>query len=406
MALKNKTVEGIKATLELPREYYDREDFVAHTDSMEPGEIVIRKKIKNKHGMEVVAVDFTRSIFVDPNNPNSDDMALIQNRVKSKFGQPFKEPEVFYRDRKRPVFDRKTIIHVLKNTISNEERLMVLGIPNNLKPYFKASLSKRLAQNILTVVPNLDLRFSLVWYIIWCLKESGHMITIYANPRETIYRQFEEYIVYLKENGVSVYTDLGEICEHINKTKNKIDAFSDNNELIVCMGMELFFAKMAKCNNSTYEKWKENKNIGNSDVPEPSIFDELINNIANKLDDEERKSKPSNGMIKVDTKTEKDNYYNARNDFDEIVSEGAALGYSVLMVLESSKDLKKNKIKREDFDHLFVSQMSISDIQELSLYKHSETISNLSPSMVCYNDGGLRLNVFSPYLLPSVSSLK
>lgn len=406
MALKNKTVEGIKATLELPREYYDREDFVAHTDNMEPGEIVIRKKIKNKHGMDIVAVDFTRSIFVDPNNPSSDDMALIQNRVEAKFGQSSKEPEVFYRDRERPVFDRKLVECVLNHTTPNGEYKMVLGTPNNLKPYFEVSLSKRLAQNILTVVPNLELRFSLIWYIVWCLKEkNGHEITMYVNPREIIYREFEEYFKYFKENGVSVLTDLGEICEHINKTKNNIDAFNDSNELIICIGMELFFAKMAKSSHSTYEKWKDNKSIVKEDSAEPSIFDNLINSIANKLDDAGVESKPTNDIRNVAITTEKDNFYNARNDFDDIVSEGAALGYRVLMVLESSKELKKSKIKREDFDHLFMSQMSISDIHELSLYKHGETISNLTQSMICYNDGGLRVNIFSPYLLPSVKSL-
>ena len=228
---------------------------------------------------------------------------------------------------------------------------------------------------------------------------------MYVNPKEIIYREFEEYFKYFKENGVSVLTDLGEICEHINKTKNNIDAFNDSNELIICIGMELFFAKMAKSSHSTYEKWKDNKSIVKEDSAEPSIFDNLINSIANKLDDAGVESKPTNDIRNVAITTEKDNFYNARNDFDDIVSEGAALGYRVLMVLESSKELKKSKIKREDFDHLFMSQMSISDIHELSLYKHGETISNLTQSMICYNDGGLRVNIFSPYLLPSVKSL-
>lgn len=405
MALKNKTVEGIKATLELPREYYDREDFVTHTDNMEPGEIVIRKKIKNKQGMEIVAVDFTRSIFVDPNNPNSDDMTLIQNRVEAKFGQSSIEPEVFCRDRKRPVFDRKMVECVLNDTTTNEDCRIILGTPNNLKPYFEVSLSKRLAQNILTVVPNLELRFSLVWYIVWCLKEkSGHRITMYVNPREIFYREFQEYFEFFKDNGVSILTDLGEICEHINKTKSKIDNFSDSNELIICIGMDLFFTKMAKSNNSTYEKWKENKSKVSEDSIEPSIFDNLINSITTKLGDSGVDSKPTEDIKNMKDTPKKDDFYNARNDFDDIVSEGAALGYKIMMILESSKELKKSKIKREDFDHLFMSQMSISDIQELSLYKHAETISNLTENMVCYNDGGLKVNIFAPYLVPAINS--
>lgn len=405
IAMKNLNEQGIKDTLELPNSYYDSE-FMRQTANMRPGEAVIKRALSDKYGADTIRVDFTQSIYIDS---HANDIDIIQQRVTQKYGKAQKELKVFKKEKSRPHFDIETIKTYYRGQSITERSKIILGTPNNLKKFFEVELSQRIGQNILLVAPDSNLRFSLIWYVVLCLNAFNYYkITLYVNPKDPFCRAYENYIDMLsKKKNINVLKNITHICEHIYETRDKINKIEESKELIICLSMDFYFTRMGNSKYSSYDKWKSAENSFIEKNEKTNEFDSLINRIDSHLtsfgiecDINEKPNNDPNNDKDTSRNSDDDNYYDARDDLDRIVTEGPLLGYHVMTLLDSAKTMRRNRVTQENYEHLFISRMSSNDAQQLNLYKHIETITKLSDNMMGYNDGGLKLNTFTPFLLP------
>lgn len=277
---------------------------------------------------------------------------------------------------------------------------IVLGTPANLEPCMVFRINRNYNQNIICVGEKTELRLRILIHTVYSLLAQGEReIYLLAEENDILFRGAERRrLSALKEHGVQILTDYGDICRLIDEMKSKIlrrqrgRGGSNENIFLFWIGLDnmlSFFQTLKK--TEYYSEAREKKDTAPVDIAGlAGLFDSMFPG-AREPGVIDRQEPEEDALEEL---------YNTCDDVNTIISHGPRNGvfnyvtYSAVTPLNTYKRI----VHVERFLHRIALKMDETSSADFLNNKARMASSELSADRAVYYDGGRIGRYFIPYL--------
>jgi hypothetical protein len=212
----------------------------------------------------------------------------------------------------------------------------------------------------------------------------GQQAIVLVHPEDSLYERYQPIFKVIRKIA-TVIDDIPGICRTIDTITSKIEAGERKPLLVSVLGYELLcdeFSMLPKKADENAQK----KGSGNA------ILDMMADFGLSTGAEESGSNDISNG-------------YDARDDLTLIASRGCRYGVHVVLSLEKTKEMQKNRqLKMDLFNHRISTPIAADE--SLDFFGSSQAAKGLDSISAAYSDSGATPQVFRPYLLPQMKRRK
>ena len=337
-------------------------------------------------------------------------------------------------------YEEKQFETFVKNTKhDSDEFVFSFGTPRLMTNLKSVIVSNESRENLLLVARSSETDCA-TSIILSAIKQSilqGITVEVWVYSKNKLYVKYKDI---LQKMGCRICEDMSEICEGILYYKQNISERTQQNVMIVMIGMDRICSDFEYVDSPDGSLSAVNKSVDKKAIYDESkmtVFDlireklvdksmelnlegslsaeeiekkldeyeaelleeydvgpngnndgnELVNNVA------EEKNETTENVEEVSDEVE-DYSYDASKDLTYIIKQGSRLGYHFMFCINNVLDLKQSGLKIDYFRH----RMSFQTTPQESYDIFNKKIASALPERICQYDDGMETYSFRPYL--------
>ncbi len=399
IAMKTEAAE-IKATLDL---HSPGDDDKARMEQLPVHHALVKSRVPvDRKGNYLT---YSKVLFI----PDSSEQHLLIDVIKENLYPVVKYDSVNlegYIDKKSLIVDgnrytnfeyfKKDIQQVVDIEKEEDELFLFVGEPRRMMKLYPIKLQNNFLENLI-VVGNFDEKESLLSVTLSIAKSLGfnkQRLSIVADSKNNIYKTLTQISSQFRRE--TQITNIEEVCAKIKEVNERVQQRKIGAETIIFFGFESLYADIL------FMLPESNKSEKKRTIDINSLLDKL--NAGKDMSEEEKallevSSKGISELSKEEKRviSNKNDIYDIKKDFENILEKGPKLGYHFIFVANSISDFKQSGISMDLFKHRILFRTAKMDLGYSFSSNESKIISELSGRCFRYNNGLESLS-FRPYL--------